>query len=185
MDAATYRFNSTAEIQLAKLLGFPRLKGPKIKLAGPTTIARDKSTSPAPGKFQVKTTMQQLDLSGKLLGVPVSVKLNSSKTSAGLTEGRADPNSSDPKSPDPIGNLKSNFLVYIQVNTPFGVLSNQEPIEMRATIKSMPPDPGKYRQYSPARDLFDDKFRIAAQMQCAVHDVKLAQDSGGKKRQQD
>jgi hypothetical protein len=98
--------------------------------------------------------------------------------------GRADPNSSDPQSPDPIGNLKSNFLVYIQVNTPFGVLSNQEPIEMRATIKSIPPDPGKYRQYSQARDLFDDKFKIAAQMQCAVHDVKLALDSSWKKGQQ-
>jgi hypothetical protein len=184
MDGATYQFNSTAEIQLTRLLGFQRLTAPKIKLSGPTTIVRDKSTSPAPGKFRARTTMKELTLSGKLLGAPVTVTLNSSKVSEGFTDGRADPGSSDPSSPEPIGPLKSNFLVYVQVSTPFGTLVNQEPVEMRATISSMPPDPGKYRQYSPARDLYDDKFKIAAQMQCAAHNVSLVLGGGdgGKKK---
>ena len=177
MDAATYRFDSTAEVELTRLLGLPRVKTPKIKLAGPTTIERAHSVSPAPGKFQAKTTIKELNLSGKVLGVKVSVSLNRDHKSEGAIEGRADPNSVDPNKPEPIGRLKSYFHVYVSVTTPFGVLYNKEPVEMRATIDSIPPSRAKYKQYSPPRDLFDKIFRtIAAQMQCAAHNVKLVKD---------
>lgn len=173
MDAATYRFNSTAEVQLTKLFGLPRLKTPKIKLEGPTRVNRADSTSPAPGRFRATTTMTELNLSGKMLGAKVSVTLNDKyKTSEGAIEGRADPKSSDPNKPDPIGPLKSYFHVFVSVKTPFFTISNKEPIDMKATIASIPPDRGKYKQYSPPRDLYDAIFRtIFAQMQCAVHNV--------------
>src|SRR5260370_39360185 len=102
MDGATYTFNSTAEVQLTGVLGFPRLKTPKIKLAGPTTIERSASTSPSPGKFRAKTTMKELSLSGKMLGAKISVTLNGDFTSEGFIEGRADPHSPDPSKPEPI-----------------------------------------------------------------------------------
>ena len=174
MNGAMYTFDSTAEVQLNRILGLPGVRSPTIRLAGPTRIVRNDSVSPAPGRFYAKTTIVEMNLSGKLLGTRVELSLNRSHSSDGAVEGRADPKSPDPKKPEPIGLLKSYFSVYLRVKTPFGELSNKEPIEMRATIKSIPPDRAKYKQFSPPRDLYDKIFRtIAAQMQCAVHSVTL------------
>ena len=43
MKGATYTFDSTAEVQLDRILGLPGVKTPIFQLAGPTTIRRDDS----------------------------------------------------------------------------------------------------------------------------------------------
>jgi hypothetical protein len=182
MNGATYTLDSTAEIELARVLGFPRLRLPKVKLKGPTTVRTSKSTRPSPGRFRAETRMRDLNLSGRIMGMPVRVSLNPRRPTIGMVEGRADPNSADPMSPEPIGPLKSTFDVFVRVQTPFGELYNKEPVAMGATIGSIPPDRGRYRQYSPPRDLYDKIFRtIAAQMQCAVHQVRHVTPGPGKK----
>jgi hypothetical protein len=182
MNGATYTLDSTAEIQLARVLGFPRLRLPTVKLKGPTTVRTSRSTRPAAGRFRAVTRMQDLRLTGKVMGLPITVTLNPRLPTEGVVEGRADPNSSDPSSPDPIGPLKSTFDVFVRVDTPLGELFNKEPVRMGATIASIPPDRGRYRQYSPPRDLYDKVFRtVAAQMQCAVHQVRHPTPSGPRK----
>jgi len=99
MDKSVYSFDSTVEMQLTKLLGIPRLKTPKIKLRGPTTVERSASTAPAPGRFRAELRLTNLALKGKVLGVEIKVNLNSSYESKGAVEGKADPRSSDPSKP--------------------------------------------------------------------------------------
>jgi hypothetical protein len=174
MDASTYSFDSTAEIRLTKLLGFPRVTTPMIRLRGPTTVERSASIAPAPGKFQADTRLKEMNLRGKLLGVEIRVTLNDAyRPSTGKIEGRADPQSPDPNSPEPIGTLKSTFDVYFEITTPLGTLHNQEPVGMQAQIKSVPPDWAKYRQYSPPRNLIDKVVgMIIAQALHASHVIR-------------
>ena len=174
MKAETYRFNSDAQIRLKKLLGFPGVLTPKIKLKGPTVIHRDASTAPSPGRFSAKLTMREMNLAGKVLGAKVKVALNDDPSfpSEGLVEGRAEPHSPDPQSPEPIGMQKSHFDVFIKISTPFGTFFNDKPVVMRAALKSVPPDWAKYRQYSPPRDFLDKVTRsIVAQATCDWHQV--------------
>jgi hypothetical protein len=174
MNAATYRFESTAEIQLTKLLGIPRLSTPKIKLRGPTTIERSDSTAPSPGRFFAETKMKEMNLSGKIFGIEVKVSLNGDHASKGAIEGRANPKSKDPQKPDPVGKLRSYFDVFINISTPLGTLVNKEPVRMEAHIQKVPPAWAKYRQYSPPRTLFDKVIgSIIADALHATHIVKL------------
>jgi len=174
MNASTYTFKSTAEIQLTKLLGVPKLKTPRIRLSGPTKIERAASTSPSPGRFFAATTLQEMNLSAKLLGVDVKVSLNPDYISQGGIEGRADPKSKDPGSPEPIGNLKSYFDVFMQISTPLGTLVNKEPVRMEAQIRQVPPSWARYKQYSPPRTLFDRLIgSIIADALHATHVVRL------------
>jgi hypothetical protein len=177
MNASTYTFDSTAEIQLTKLLGIPKLGTPKIRLKGPTTIRRSDSTSPAPGKFFAETTVTEMNLSGKVLGVEVKVKLNKDYTSKGAIEGRADPQSKNPRKPEPIGALKSYFDIYVDITTPLGTAFNKEPVRMQAQIRQVPPSWARYKQYSPPRTLFDKVIgSIIADALHATHVVKLVNE---------
>lgn len=179
MDEQTYTFDSTAEIRLARLLGIPRLRTPLISLAGPTRIHRSHSTSPSPGQFLARTTMQEMELTGTLLGVTVTVILNDAYDSEGTIEGQADPNSPDPAKPEPRGRLRSSFNVYVEVATPFGTFVNDQPVQMEATIKEIPPAYARYQQYSPPRDLIEKTMRyVAGEMQCAVHKVQIVLPDG-------
>jgi hypothetical protein len=184
VNGTTYKFDSTAEIQLTKLLGIPKLGSPKISLKGPTTIHRSDSTSPAPGKFLAETTVTEMNLSGKLQGVDVKVTLNSDYTSKGAIEGRADSKSPNPSSPEPIGVLKSYFDIYVNIATPLGTLFNKEPVRMQAQIKQVPPSWARYKQYSPPRTFFDKVIgSIIADALHATHVVKLVETKpkGSKK----
>jgi hypothetical protein len=180
MDGGTYKFDSTVEIRLTNFLGIPRVTTPPIKLRGPATVVRSRSTAPGPGKFRADLQLTEMNLTGKVLGVEVKVSLNSDHDSKGAVEGRADPKSPNPQRPDPIGMLKSNFDVYINVTTPFGTTVNKEPIGMRAQIKSVPPDWAKYKQYTPPRTLFDKVVgMMMADLLHATHVVKLVNPKPG------
>ena len=183
MNGKTYTFNSTAEIQLTKLLGIPKLKTPRIRLSGPTRISRADSTAPAPGRFFAGTTLEELNLTGKLMGVDIKVSLNPDHASKGAIEGKADPKSKDPARPDPQGTLKSYFDVYVNITTPLGTLINKDPVRMEAQIRQVPPAWARYRQYSPPRTLFDKVIgSIIADMLHATHVVKLDEPRGPKGR---
>lgn len=185
MNASTYTFNSTAEIQLTKLLGIPKLKTPKIKLSGPARISRTDSTAPSPGRFFAETTLEELNLTGKLMGINIKVSLNTDHASKGAIEGKADPKSKDPHKPDPKGPLKSYFDVFVNIATPLGTLVNKEPVRMEAQIRQVPPAWARYRQYSPPRTLFDKVIgSIIADMLHATHVVKFVNEQapgGGPK----
>jgi len=181
MNASTYTFNSAAEIQLTRLLGIPKLTTPKIKFTGPTKILRANSTAPSPGRFFAETTLQEMNLTGKVLGVDVKASLNPDYTSKGGIEGRADPKSKDPNSPDPAGKLRSYFDVFISISTPLGTLINKEPVRMEAQIKQVPPAWARYKQYSPPRTLFDKVIgSIIADALHATHVVELIDGGPGK-----
>jgi hypothetical protein len=174
MNAGAYTFDSTVELRLTNLLGIAPLRTPKIKLSGPTTVERAASTAPSPGRFAARLTLKQMNLSGKVLGIDVTLGLNANQASTGIVEGRADPHSPDPSSPDPMGTLDSSFDVYIEITTPLGTLQNREPVGMKSRIKSVPPDWARYRQYTPPRTLFDKVIgSIIADMLHATHVVKL------------
>jgi hypothetical protein len=174
MDASTYTFDSTAEIRLRNVLGIPRLSTAMIRLRGPTTVYRAASTAPAAGRFQAETELKEMNLHGKLFGVDIRVTLNDQRSSKGEISGRSDPGSPDPASPEPIGALRSTFDVYMNVAMPFGTLVNNDPIGMRAQIKSVPPDWAKYRQYTPPRSLFDKIVgMMIAEALHASHVVKI------------
>jgi hypothetical protein len=124
MDAGVYAFDSSVEIRLTNLLGIAPLTTPRIRLGGPTTVERAASTAPSPGRFAARLRLLQMDLTGKVLGVDVTLRLNASRASTGIVEGRSDPRSPDPNSPNPIGNLDSSFDVYVEITTPLGTLQN-------------------------------------------------------------
>lgn len=180
MNASTYTFDSTAEIQLTRLMGIPKLGTPRIKLKGPTTIRRSESTSPAPGRFRAETTITKLNLSGKIMGAAVNITLNKSFLSKGAIEGRADPKSKNPGKPEPIGALKSYFDIYVDITTPVGTAFNKEPVRMQAQIRQVPPSWARYKQYSPPRTLFDKVIgSIIADALHATHVVKLVNVRSG------
>jgi hypothetical protein len=183
MNASTYTFNSTAEIQLTKLLGIPKLKTPRIRLSGPTRIDRADSAAPSPGRFFAETTLKEMNLSGKILGVQVKVSLSTDHVSKGGIEGRADPRSKDPKKPEPIGKLRSYFDVFINISTPLGTLVNKDPVRMEAQIRQVPPSWARYKQYSPPRTLFDKVIgSIIADALHATHVVRLVDPVSNSKR---
>jgi hypothetical protein len=174
MDAGTYTFDSSVEVRLTNLLGIGPLKTPTIRMEGPTTVERAASTAPSPGRFQAQLTLKEMNLTGKVLGINVALRLNPSQASRGLVEGRADPGSANPRQPDPIGMLDSSFDVYVEITTPLGTMLNRDPVGMKSRIKSVPPEWARYRQYTPPRTLFDKVVgSIIADMLHATHVVKL------------
>jgi hypothetical protein len=174
MDGGRYTFDSAVELQLTKFMGIPRGTTPTIKLRGPATVVRSPSTSPAAGKFHADVEMTDINLTGKVFGVEIKVRLNKDFKSTGAVDGRADPKSKNPKSPEPLGMLNSTFNVYVDVTTPAGTMYNKEPVGMRAQIKEVPPSWARYKQYTPPRTLFDKAIgMIMADMLHATHVVKL------------
>jgi hypothetical protein len=180
MDGGKYTFDSAVELQLTKFMGIPRGTTPVIKLRGPATVARSPSTAPSSGKFHADVELTDMSLTGKVFGVEIKVNLNKDFKSTGAIEGRADPKSKNPKSPEPIGVLNSNFNVYVDVTTPVGTMYNKDPVGMRAQINAVPPKWARYKQYTPPRTLFDKVVgMIMADMLHATHVVKLEKSEPG------
>ncbi|MFQ6092431.1 MAG: DUF6073 family protein [bacterium] len=130
-QAGTDAFPSSAGLQVY----FPGIGGAVVKLEGQTTVQRGEPTL-TEELMTIDTEIIDINLTGSdpILG-PITLALNPQYPSTGqITQ-------LDPEEESPMENF---FDVYVELYTEIGVLHNEDPIRMRATIESIPPRAGVY-----------------------------------------
>jgi hypothetical protein len=103
-----------------------------VTLNGPTTIHR---SSPCPGcgpggRDTIETEITDMDLTGNASFGPVHIRESPSRPSMGQIR---------QQSPGTDFPADSFFDIFVEIETPMGLLHNEQPIHMQSVINSIPP----------------------------------------------
>jgi len=138
--------------------GLPDEYAPDVALSDPVTVSRsDPDDADHDGRTDIQTEIVSMELSGKLWGLPITIRAGSDlglPASTGAVEEQA-PGTNFP--------ADSFFDVFVELlGTPYGPLTNYppnapspQPIHMSATIHGLPPYGDTYASSGPDVTLYD------------------------------
>jgi len=154
-----YMDPTTATIELEIIDMFNEV----LTFEGPTTVSRSDPYDPGDGRIKIDTEIVSMELTKTSVNIGEIMIIESpSKESSGavqqLSSGEDFP-------------ADSFFDVYVEIQTPFGTLHNDDPVFMYATIHSIPPWGSTYESLPEPIPVKDEENNIVGFIKHVSHKI--------------
>ena len=111
--------------------------GPVVSatVKGPTKIRRSDSMKQSDGRNVIDTEIVSLDLTGGTTSFPITVRESPTRESSGIIR---------QQTPGVDFPADSFFDIFVEIDTPLGVVHNKQPVRLGAVINAIPPLQAQY-----------------------------------------
>ena len=111
--------------------------GPVVSatVKGPTRIRRGDPMQQSDGRNVIDTEIVSLDLTGGTTSFPITVRESSTRESSGIIR---------QQTPGVDFPADSFFDIFVEIDTPLGVVHNKQPVRLGAVINAIPPLQAQY-----------------------------------------